>query len=462
MDTSGNPVSLTEISISGPSLIGIMGTVSNEKGYFQIRAIPPGRYRVEIKHLAYQVIIFDNVDVTLGRTTSMGQISLNPGSVDLEEVVVAWIKPELDPTSTTLGSYIDAQILNSLPIERDYKSVLSLLPQANTSFYGDNANILGASGSDNVYYIDGMNVTDPYRASGGFTIPFNFIKGIDVKEGGYEAEFGKATGGIINVITPSGSNEFEASVFSYYTGDALTGKQKDESISPRDIKDFSNYDFGISVGGPIVKDKFWYFLAYNSIFENQDIKVQEYDPLKDKHTIHAYAAKLNWIAFNNTRFMLSIIGNQSIHNQVGFCNGIIGIPTDTLRNIDPVLRNLKDRGLNLALDVKKNTRSGMLFSGSLVYNNWNNKEEGQTDIGKTQPLYQDLVDNYISGGYGLMQDINSQRISLKVKGEWGWKQHNFLGGIETEVMRQDKLSQGNDLGFIKRQEINLYTTLLYS
>jgi len=461
-DTSGNPIFLTEIIISGPSLIANIGAASNENGYFQIRAIPPGQYRVEIKHLSYQVLIIENVDVRLGRTTDMGPIILHPGTVDLEEVVVVWTKPALDPTSTTLGSYIDAQILNSLPIERDYKSVLTLLPQANTSFYGDDANILGASGSDNVYYIDGMNVTDPYLASGGFTIPFNFIKGIDLKQGGYEAEFGKATGGIINVVTPSGSNEFEASAFSYFTGDALISKQKDDSISPRDIKDFTNYDFGLSFGGPIIKDKFWYFLAYNSIFENQDIKVSGYEPRKDKKTIHAYAAKLNWIALNNTRFMLSIIGNQSIHNQVGYASGISGIPTADLRNIDPVLRNLMNNGINLALDVKKNTRSGMLFSGSLVYNNWNSEEEGQTDIGKTEPYYQDFIDNYISGGYGQSQDINSQRISLKIKAEWGWKQHNFLGGIETEVMRLDALTQCTDLGWILRYYPNYYMSVLYN
>ncbi len=460
-DTSGNPIFLTEISISGPSLMANIGAASNENGYFQIRAIPPGQYRVKIKHLSYQVLIIEKVDVLLGRTTQLGPTILHPGTVDLEEVVIVWTKPALDPTSTTLGSYIDAQILNSLPIERDYKSVLTLLPQANSSFYGDDANILGASGSDNIYYIDGMNVTDPYLASGGLTIPFNFIKGIDVKQGAYEAEFGKATGGIINVVTPSGSNEFKASAFSYFTGDALTGKQKDDSISPRDIKDFANYDFGLSIGGPIIKDKFWYFLAYNSIFENQDIKVSGYEPRKDKHTIHAYAAKLNWIALNNTRFMLSIIGNQSIHNQVGYASGITGIPTMELRNIDPVLRNLMDGGLNLALDVKKNTRSGILFSGSLVYNNWNYNEEAQTEIGRTEPFYQDYVDNYISGGYGQAQDINSQRMSLKIKGEWGWKQHNFLGGIETEVMRLDQLTTCTDLGWILRFDTNYYMSVLY-
>ncbi len=460
-DASGEPIFLTEIIISGPSLIASIGAASNENGYFQIRAIPPGQYRVEIKHLSYQVLIFENVDIRLGRTLNMGQITLNPGTVDLEEVVVVWTKPALDPTSTTLGSYIDAQILNSLPIERDYKSVLTLLPQANTSFYGDDANILGASGSDNVYYIDGMNVTDPYMASGGFTIPFNFIKGIDLKQGGYEAEFSSATGGIINVVTPSGSNEFEASAFGYFTGDALTSKQKDDSISPRDIKDFTNYDFGLSFGGPIIKDKFWYFLAYNSIFENQDIKVQGYEPREDKKTIHAYAAKLNWIAFNNTRFMLSIIGNQSTHNQVGYASGMTGIPTADLRNIDPVLRDLMNNGINLALDVKKNTRSGMLFSGSLVYNNWNSEEEAQTEIGKTEPFYQDFLDNYIEGGYGQAQDINSQRISLKIKGEWGWKQHNFLGGIETEVMLLDQLTQCADLGWILRVDNSYYLSYLY-
>jgi hypothetical protein len=460
-DTTGNPISLTEISISGPTLIGNIGAVSNENGYFKIRAIPPGPYKMEIRHLSFQVLIIENVDVMLGRTLDMGQVTLNPGSIDLEEAVIVWTRPALDPASTSLGSYIDAQILNSLPIERDYKSVLTLIPQANSSFHGDNTNIFGASGSDNVYFIDGMNVTDPYGASGGLTMPFNFIKGIDVKQGGYEAEFGKATGGIINVVTPSGSNEFEASAFGYFTGDALTPKQKRDTLSTRDIKDFANYDFGLSFGGPIVKDKLWYYLAYNSIFENQDIQVPGYEIMKDKRTIHAYAVKLNWIAFNNTRFMLSLIGNQSIHNQVGVGSGITAVPSADLRNIDPVLSNFTDKALNLALDVKKNTRSGVLLSGSLAYSNWNNMEEGQTEIGKTEPFYRDFVEDYIEGGYGWIQDMNSQRIILKISGEWGWKQHNFKGGIETEVMLLDQLTDCTDLGWVFRAGDSYYESWVY-
>jgi len=459
-DEYGQPVSEAEVIISGPSLIGNLGAASNESGNFRISAIPPGQYRVEIKHLSYQTLIIDNVDVFLGRTTSMGDVTLEPGTVELEEVVAAWTRPAIDPTSTTLGAYIDPQTLNSLPIERDYKSILTILPQINTSYYGDNANILGSSGSDNVYYIDGMNVTDPFKASGGLTIPFNFIKGVDVKQGGYEAEFGKASGGIINVVTPSGSNEFEASAFSYFTGDALTGKQKDESLSPRDIKGFANYDLGLSAGGPIIKDKFWYFLAYNPIFENQDIKVLGYEPRKDKNTTHAYAAKLNWIALNNTRFTLSIIGNQSKHNRVGYASGFTGIPRFEVRNIDLVLAEITDGGINLAMDVVKNTRSGILLSGTFVYNNWNYEEGGQTDIGKIEPFYEDHVEYYVSGGYGHVMNINSQRMSLKLKGEWGWKQHSISGGLEAEIMYLDMLWKSHNQGWLFREDINYYTACL--
>ncbi|MGC9341474.1 MAG: TonB-dependent receptor domain-containing protein, partial [Bacteroidales bacterium] len=67
----------------------------------------------------------------------------------------------------------------------------------------------------------------------------------------------------------------------------------------------------------------------------------------------------------------------------------------------------------------------------------------------------------ISGGYGAMEDVNNQRLSFKFKGEWGWKSHNFLGGIETEVMRLDQFGQLKDLGMIFREDINFYTTLLY-
>ena len=91
--------------------------------------------------------------------------------------------------------------------------MISLLPQSNLSYYGDGVNIGGATGFENKYFVDGVEVTDPLLGVSSTYLPYNFIKEVEVKAGGYEAEFQSALGGVINVVTNSGTNQFHGSVF---------------------------------------------------------------------------------------------------------------------------------------------------------------------------------------------------------------------------------------------------------
>ena len=92
---------------------------------------------------------------------------------------------------------------------------MALSPMATESYYGDGLNLAGSTGWENVYYIDGNNVTDPMRSSSGTNLPYNFVKEIEIKNGGYEAEFGSSIGGIANIITHSGGNQFHGQVFGF-------------------------------------------------------------------------------------------------------------------------------------------------------------------------------------------------------------------------------------------------------
>ena len=112
-----------------------------------------------------------------------------------------------------------------------------------------------------MYYLDGVNITDPQDAGTSTDLPFNFIKELQVKTGGYEAEYGRATGGIINVITHSGGNRFTGQAFVYFTNDGLTAEPR-FGVAGSTEPDFSQYDVGGSVGGPILRDRLWFFAAY--------------------------------------------------------------------------------------------------------------------------------------------------------------------------------------------------------
>ena len=148
---------------------------------------------------------------------------------------------------------------------------------AGINLAGGNANpsISGASGLENIYVIDGVNITD--TGFGGFGaynsifgslgagVTSDFIKETEIKTGGFEAEFGQTTGGVVNVITKSGGNQFAGSLFGYTKPSALEGSWK-ELVTPNgtvNTASVDDYDIGVSVGGPIVVDRLFFFATYN-------------------------------------------------------------------------------------------------------------------------------------------------------------------------------------------------------
>ena len=125
-------------------------------------------------------------------------------------------------------------------------------------------------GAENAFYIDGVNTTGVEYGFQGKELNFEFIQEVDVKTGGYEAEYGRATGGIINVITKSGGNEFHGDVFGYYDNDSLQANPKTVVSNGGTPGGFTSKDYGADLGGYIVKDKLWFFGAYDQVRNTHD------------------------------------------------------------------------------------------------------------------------------------------------------------------------------------------------
>ncbi|MEJ2617826.1 MAG: carboxypeptidase-like regulatory domain-containing protein, partial [Ignavibacteriaceae bacterium] len=162
VDTSSVPVEGVNILLGGINLQGIRGTTTNENGYFRILNLPIGFYKVKISFIGYRNIIFENVQVSLDKTTNLGEIVLRLKVINIPEITISDRKPGIDPVSTTYGSNINSADFQNLPVDRNFGSIATLLPQTNVSYYNyDGANIGGATGFENKFYIDGVEVTDP-------------------------------------------------------------------------------------------------------------------------------------------------------------------------------------------------------------------------------------------------------------------------------------------------------------
>ncbi|MCG8606420.1 TonB-dependent receptor, partial [bacterium] len=326
VDAKNKPISLANIVVSGPSLQGERGAASDRHGTFRVLALPVGSYSVKISHIAHHEIAYKNIAVRLGKTTTLGEVELQPRTLELAEVVVTSPKPLIDPNSTTVGTNLTAETFEQLPTERSYQSIIALSPQANTSFLGDDVNISGSTGLENIYFIDGVNVTDAYVGAGGTGLPYNFVKEVEVKAGGYEAEFGRALGGITNVITYSGSNKFEAKAFGFFTDNRFAGQRELGFIDFR-TDAFSRYDAGVSLGGPLVRDKLWFFLAYNVNVEKEDIAFEGLGVETDKRIANIFAGKLTWQAAQNANIVFTVFGDPTNWDRIGHNSPGANVPS---------------------------------------------------------------------------------------------------------------------------------------
>jgi hypothetical protein len=333
IDTTGIPLSGVNISVQSENLQGIKGTATNENGYFNIFNLPVGNYKVKISIIGYRDLVVENVQVRLGKTTYLGQLKLGQEVINLPEVTVSGERNIIDPTHTTYGGNLQAKDFDQLPISRDYKNMISLLPQANIGYFGDGANIGGATGFENKYFIDGVEVTDPLFGTNAMNLPYNFIQEVELKAGGYEAEYISSLGGLVNVITYSGTNDFHGSAFGFFTSNNLTGNPKLGLLDPTQ-GDFSKYDIGFSLRGPIVRDVLWFNAAYNPIFDNHDVELPGFGIYVDKVLTHCFATKLTWSASPKLQLIISANGDPFTEDGVGYAN-----PTDSLTNPDYYLSN---------------------------------------------------------------------------------------------------------------------------
>ena len=426
IDTDGNYLEGVNISLQSESLQGNRGATSNKKGYFQILYLPVGEYTILISSVGYNSLRIEDVKVELGKTTNLGEITLTQKVINLSQVTVSGEKQIIDPESTTYGENIRSSEFENLPVDRNYRNIVTLLPQANTSYFGDEVNIGGATGLENKYLIDGVEVTDPLLGSKGTNLPYNFIKEIQVKSGGYGADSYSALGGLLNVITFSGTNEFHGSFFGFYTSNKFSENQK---LGINDVTqgDFSNYDVGFSLGGPLLRNNLWFYTAYNPTFNRRDARVPSFGNSVEKTITHSFAAKLNWLANEQLQFVFTATGDPEISNAVGFD---VGVPPDEMTNPDPYFRNIFTGGGNYSLNGKYTIGNNLIIDGMFAYLDREDKTEPSTLIGKTEPLFIDYTNNTWSGGVSDNFDLHRTTLIGKISGTVLLADHILNAGIE--------------------------------
>ena len=249
---------------------GVERTVTtNSDGFFTAPLLPLGKYRVTTDASGFTRSILENVSVTVGSTVAL-KIDMKVGGTT-ETVDVSAEAEAVETARTELSTQINERSVENLPINRRDFSRFALLTPGVSIVQGpdgDEITINGQKGIQNNVSIDGADANNPFfgEQRGGqrpaFTISLESVKEFQVVPVGASAEFGRSSGGFINAVTKSGTNTFSGAAFLFFRNQGLSSQNPDAVDAGLPVEDFRNYQFGGNVGGPIKKDRAFFFVAY--------------------------------------------------------------------------------------------------------------------------------------------------------------------------------------------------------
>jgi hypothetical protein len=347
-ETSGAPLPGATIEASSPKLQGIRVAVSERDGAYRVLAVPPGEYRIRASLSGFETAE-ESVTVSLDATATL-DVKLK--MVVREAVTVSGEAPLLDIASTTSGTNYTNKVIAKLPVARNYADIVRANPGVNT----DNAQgqgrslkltVYGATSAENQWIIDGVNTTNIIKGFQGKAINNEFVDEVEVKTGGYQAEYGRALGGVVNVITKAGGNAFRGDVFLYGQSAGMRAEQvvtsEDSELGVR-YAPTRRLDYGADLNGFLVRDKLWFFAAYNrvdtpgttsNLFSSAAVPRTMLFPRDQTDSL--FAGKLTWNIASSSTLVATAFSDPS--RVSGNASGIAvvgpGVSRNAIVNTDP-------------------------------------------------------------------------------------------------------------------------------
>jgi carboxypeptidase family protein/TonB-dependent receptor-like protein len=274
LDEKGGSVAGATVLAKNLSTDFVQTETSNTDGHFAFLSLAPGRYTLTISKAGFATIVQENVNLTVGQTITL-PVTMKVSSV-AQQIVVSDV-PVVEVTKTESSSTLDELAVATTPVlGRKFEDLLTLTPGVSISQGpdGDEININGQRGIFNNISLDGGDYNNGFfgEQMGGqraaIDITLEAVKEFQIVASGANPEFGRTAGGVVNVVTKSGTNNIHGSLFEYFRTESLTAATSDG----KPLDGFRRNQFGGSLGGPIVKDKLFFFAAGEGIRENLNRK----------------------------------------------------------------------------------------------------------------------------------------------------------------------------------------------
>ncbi len=305
-DASGGAVAGATVEVSSPALIGGARKLQTDgSGNYRFATLAPGEYTMTVSAKGFRTFRSAGLDLGVGRLPNL-DVKLEVGAVT-ETVEVSSAAAMVDTTQSKVAVTVDRQVLDNIPKGRSFQTLIPFAPGArgeplqsgSASGAGSGYQIDGAGDSENVYLIDGVNTTNIQNGGVGKQFQMEFVEEVQIKSSSFEAEFGGALGGVINVLPRKGSNEWHGSLLTYYTTNALAANNGDRGLRTNPATSATTAYFsdptkpppscvaagtcrldatpeyynakkdqrsivepGYTLGGPLWKNKLWLFSSY--------------------------------------------------------------------------------------------------------------------------------------------------------------------------------------------------------
>jgi hypothetical protein len=270
---TGKKLAGVTVTVTSPAMPGEQTEFTDNDGHYIITELPPGEYLVRFYFADINLErpgVFVQADKTLAVNVTMPTQKAEVKTYRITEKA-----PSVDVGNTQVQTQVTNELVRNTPVQgRSYDAVMTMAPGAAVGTgevgmgKGTSVSFNGATGPENNFIIDGINSTNPAFGLVGTQLTLEFVGETEIITGGYNAEYGRATGGVVNVITKSGSNQFHGGVWFYATPFQLQRPiiaRSGEAIGSRTHTKYA-FDFGFDLGGPIVKDKIWFYVGFAPTF----------------------------------------------------------------------------------------------------------------------------------------------------------------------------------------------------
>jgi outer membrane receptor for ferrienterochelin and colicin len=445
LDSSGAVIQNARVSLTGPR--GAQKAASDVRGQVIFYNLIPGIYSVKVEFEGFRSFEVQNINIAASQRPAI-QAKMEPGAVT-ETVQVTETAAKVDTTTTTTGGTISDDTMANLPVARNIAALLTIAPGvANGGGTGAaNPSISGASGLENQYIIDGVNATDAgYGAFGVYTnaygslgtgVNFDFVKEVQVKTGGFEAQYGQALGGIVNIVTHSGTNELHGALYAYTNPGFAQGTY----AQPNELRHGSPgtevhgrhaFDYGFNIGGPLIKNRVFWYGSFNPSYGTVDEMSPKGYLLRDSGVIPVKTHAYNWVGKLNFEL------NSNNHLEATAFGDPSRSPSSAQRS-SSLLRNDREGDSSLLYGTRNwAVKYNGLYGPKTVLNvnfAWNH-----TYFFETPETNQFLVRDYTkptpyasytySGGLGFMEnsESNNKQFNLMLT-----RNLNLLGGHQIDI-----------------------------